>query len=222
MSSKKPIKRHLSEESIEAKPRSHSAEPTTFKNEIKALADDATKTLWDEMLKSSVTDVFGQVFGGGEELHEGQEVSLKKQAHKQQETQEEEKQIVTSEHMEYFRTVQNADRIGESRTESEMRSAVEEIRMEIKKLTSTSKLVERTVKDAGADKTPIKPGKYHLNFFRFVLSLLRDATRKLEDSVSYGAVLSGKKQQSKYWSSYKAHGTSFGLSGERSTATQTG
>src|SRR3989338_2649583 len=80
-------------------------------------------------------------------------------------------------------------------------------------------LIERTVKDATADQAPVRPGKYHLSFFEFVLSVIRDATRKLEDSVSYGAVFTSKKQQSKYWSKYKKHGTTFGLSGERTTAT---
>ncbi len=216
-------KRHITEESVESKPLSHSSEPATLKGEAKKLADEAMKQTWDQLFAGSLSTASEQLLGfdTGGDLHEGQEVSLKKQAH-HAETALETAKAVTSEHMEYFREINNSENIGERRTEHEMRQAVDEIRMEIKRLMSTSKLVEQSVKDASADKTPVKPGKYHLNFFQFVLSVIREATQKLEDSVTFGSVLSGKKQQSKYWNSYKQHGTSFGLSSERSTATQTG
>jgi len=216
--SAKQQKKHISQESVEAKHHT-SDEPATLKGEAKKLADEAIKQSWEQLFAGSLTSASEQLLGfSDQELHEGQEVNLNKKA----QHVEEEVKAVTHEHMEYFREIQNADRIGESRTERQIEQGIEDIRMEIKRLTDTSKLVERTVKDATADKAPIKAGKYHLNFFQFVLGVLRDATRKLEDSVSYGAVLSGKKQQSKYWNSYKKHGTSFGLSSERSTATQTG
>ena len=221
MNPKTKQKKHLVEESIEAKPRTNRyVEPTTVKNEM--------KQLWDSMIANTKQDVFGdlasdinqQIFGGGD-LQPGHEVSLARQAKKQEQPAEQKPQV-TMEHMEYFRSVQNVDRLGETRTETQISRAVEEIRMEIKKLVSTSKIVERTVKDAAAEKAPVKPGKYHLNFFEFVLNILKDATQKLEDSATLGAVFTSKKQQSKYWNTYKKQGTSFGLSGERTTATQTG
>ncbi|HVZ11633.1 MAG TPA: DUF5660 family protein, partial [Patescibacteria group bacterium] len=210
------------ENSIESKPRNTYIEPTTVKDEM--------KSLWRELIKTSKTDALGtgtsfteQVFGVGDfQLAEGEAVNLKAKKKQEEEQKKAEKKPVASEHMEYFRTVNHADRIGESSTEREVRQAVEQIRMEIQKLAKTSKLVERTVKDATADQAPVKPGRYHLNFFEFVLNIIRDANSKLQDSVSYGAVLTGKKQQSKYWNQYKTQGTSFGLSGERSSATQTG
>ncbi len=213
-------KRILSEESVEAKPRNIASEPNTVSDELKNLAKGAVDSTWRDLLAGSGTAISEQILGFGaseNELVEGQEISLKQQVEGGRD------KIQTSiEHLEYFRTVQNADRIGETRTETQIKQAVEEIRLEIKKLIATSKLVERTVKDATAEKAPVKPGKYHVTFFEFVLSVVRDATRKLEDSVSFGAVFTNKKQQRQYWSMYKKKGTTFGLSGERVVATQTG
>lgn len=220
MGSKPQTKRHSGEQSAEAKSRINYSEPTTVNDELKALGRGIIKSTWEDLLGATGSTFSEQVLGFGVSgnLQEGQEVSLKK---KQQEKKEE-KSVTTSEHMEYFRSVNNADRMPETRMESEIRNSVDQIRMEIKKLIQTSKIVEKTVKDATADKAPVKPGKYHISFFEFVLSVVREATRKLEDSASYGAIFTSKKQQSKYWSSYKKQGTTFGLSGERTVATQTG
>ncbi|HVZ67535.1 MAG TPA: DUF5660 family protein [Patescibacteria group bacterium] len=214
-------KRPVNHESLEAKPQA-SSEPATLKGEAKAFANDAVNMLWRDLLVGSKDSAVQQLFGG--DLSEGQAVSLKKQqaAKAAEEEAVEKKPQVTAEHMEYFRTVNNADRVSESRVEMSIQRSVDEIRIEIQKLIKTSRLVERTVKDATADKAPVKAGKYHISFFEFVLNVIRDATRKLEDTNTMGAVFTSKKQQSKYWNSYKSHGTSFGLSGERSSATQTG
>lgn len=212
--------KQISEESVEAKPRNPYIEPTTVNDEVKDFGKGLVNSMWNDLLGASPASISEQVFGFGSEnqLAEGEAVSIS-----QAKVQEKKEEVQASvEHIEYFRTVNNADRISETRTETQVRQAVEQIRMEIKKLMQTSKLVERTVKDATADQAPVKPGKYHLNFFEFVLGVIKDATRKLEDTVSYGAVFTSKKQQSKYWSKYKTHGTMFGLSGERTTATQTG
>lgn len=213
-------KRILGGESIEAKPRNIGSMPTTFTGELKNLGIDTIDHAWSDLLGDSGAAISEQVFGFGQstgELTEGKTVSLKQQAENQKDQTQ-----ASVEHLEYFRTVQNVEKTGETRTEVQIKQAVEEIRLEIKKLIKTSKLVERTVKDATAEKAPVKPGKYHVSFFEFVLSIVRDATRKLEDSVSYGAVFTNKKQQRQYWSMYKKKGTSFGLSGERTVATQTG
>lgn len=222
MQTKLKRKQQFGEESIEAKPQSRASEPTTF--------TDEAKKLWGNMLKNTSQDVVGgtlssvseQLLGSSEssekQLAEGEEFVINAKNNRESS----EKPQITAEFMEYKRTVVNAERFGETRTEIEVKRAVDEIRAEIKKLTQTSKLVERTVKDATADQAPVRPGKYHLSFFEFVLGVIRDATRKLEDTVHFGAVFTSKKQQSRYWNSYKKHGTQFGLSGERTTATQTG
>ena len=220
MSTKTQNKKQASEYEREKKQSAGEVKPLTATGEL--------NSLWKGLLKSGSQDIIGGSLSTFSEqmlglpLSEGQAVSLKQKQQVEIFEKQEKKPVIKYEHMEYFRTVNNADRIGETATERQVRQSVDQIRMEIQKLMKTSKLVERTVKDATADQAPIKPGKYHINFFEFVLSVIKDATRKLEDTVSYGAVFQSKKQQSKYWSSYKKSGTSFGLSGERTVATQTG
>ena len=214
----KTNKQQIFEESVESKPRSQVAEPTNIAGEAKIAIRDA----WDQALSGTIGTVSEQLLGislqSEKQLFEGQELVLDTK-------KSQEKIRVTSEHMEYVRRdVQNVERASssEARVELEVKRGVEQIQREIKRLINTSKIVERTVKDAAIEKSPVKPGKYHLSFFEFVLGVIRDATRKLEDTVHFGSVFQSKKQQSKYWSKYKTHGTTFGLSGERTTATQTG
>lgn len=203
----------ISEDSIEAK--RHAA------SEIFSDEPEDLKSLWKDFFvnpaKDTAKDVGAQIevlFGiqSASLLQEGQEVSLKKS----------EKPQVTEAHMEYVREVKNADVISDNKDSYQIKQQVEQLRLELKKLTSTSKLVERAVKDAASEQAPIRPGKYHIRFFEFAISIVKDATRKLEDAVSFGAVFTNKKQQRSYWNMYKQHGTTFGLSGERTTATQTG
>ncbi len=223
MNTKVQNKKTASEYEREKKQGAPEVKPMTFKGEWDNLWKGVLKSGTQDIVEASASTFTEQVFAPilGITLEEGQATSLKQKRVEKVEKQEN-KPAVTSEHMEYFRTVNNADRIGETRTEQQMRSAVDQIRMEIQKLMKTSRLVEQTVKDATADQAPIRPGKYHINFFEFVLSVIKDATAKLEDTVSFGAVFQSKKQQSKYWSKVKTSGTSFQLSGERTVATQTG
>lgn len=210
----------IAEESVEAKPRSVALEPTSVTSEFKDLAKGTAKSAWQDLLAGSASSISEQLLGSSDrreqQLIEGQEFALERE-------KREEKPKITAEHLSYLRTtIERTDSPRETHVEIEIKQQVEQIRVEIRKLVKTSKLVERTVKDATAEYAPVRPGKYHLNFFEFVLSVIKDATRKLEDSVHFGAVFSSKKQQSTYWNRYKKHGTQFGLSGERTTATQTG
>ncbi len=202
----------FSEESIEAK--RHAA------SEVSSAEPEDLRSLWKDLFvdpaKDTAKGIGSQVeilFGiQSAELKEGEEVDLKKT----------EKPQVSEAHMEYFREVKNADVISENREGYQINQQIEELRIELKKLTSASKLVERAVKDAAAEQAPVRPGKYHIRFFEFVISVVKDATRKLEDAASFGALFTSKKKQRQYWNMYKKHGTTFGLSGERTTATQTG
>jgi len=199
------------EESIEAKSGG-------VTSELKGLGKQMVDSTWKDLLSPIGAEGLSQILGiSGTELHPGQEVSLKKN---------EEKKVVSAEHMEYFREVKSADTISENRHERQITSQVEQIRMEIKRLVKTSTIVEQTVKGAVSDTAPVRPGKYHVSFFEFVLSTIKDATRKLEDSVSFGAIFQSKKKakqtKQQHWTKVKEKGTQFGLSGERTVATQTG
>ncbi len=110
-----------------------------------------------------------------------------------------------------------------TRVESqEIKQRVEEIMVELKRLVTTSAVLEAEFKQITTDQVPVKAGKYHLNFFEWMLSVIRSAREKIEDSSSWLAALSSKKSKRQYWAMFKKHGTTFGLSNERVVATQTG
>lgn len=203
-------RRVVSEEAIESK-------SGNVTSEFKDLGKQFTDSIWKDFLGKSMQGIPEQIFGassGEQTLAPGQEVDLK--------SKKEEKKTVSSEHMQYFRKVESSDIAFQNKENYTISQQVENIRLEIRKLVKTSKIVEQTVKGAVAENAPVKPGKYHVSFFEFVLNIIKDATRQLEDSVSFGAVFKNKKQQKQHWTQSKKLGTQFGLSGERTVATQTG
>jgi len=72
------------------------------------------------------------------------------------------------------------------------------------------------------EQRPVAIGKYHVNFFEWMLSVVRAARIKVEESGSWLSAMSGKKAKKDYWGMSKKHGTSFSLSGERVVSQQTG
>ncbi len=86
-----------------------------------------------------------------------------------------------------------------------------------------SQELEITYKDMAIEQRIVKPGKYHLNFFQFVLSMVRSARMKIEESSAWLSVAKGKNgKKQNYWQMFKKHGTTFGMSSERAIATQAG
>ncbi|MEK7127838.1 MAG: DUF5660 family protein [Patescibacteria group bacterium] len=66
------------------------------------------------------------------------------------------------------------------------------------------------------------PGKYHLNFFEWVLTMLKDIKRDILKSRTWLSAFNAKKKKKGYWSMFKKHGMSFAMSDERSLATAAG
>lgn len=206
----------------QAKPQHKSSENTvetkytSFQDALKAGGDNSMTDVWKDFFGGFDKKIGEQLQFIGtveNELKAGEAVSLKK----------EEKQVVRSEgHMEYFRTVKNADLALSHSKDAQLDRRVEEIRMEIKKLLATSKQLETTFKSVSAETRVVNAGKYHETFFTFVLSLLRSANIKLQEGASWLNTVKSKKQQMQYKSMAKKHGTTFTLSHERNVATQVG
>ncbi len=104
----------------------------------------------------------------------------------------------------------------------EIRVKIEEVMIEIRKLIDSSKELQVSFKEVSMENLPAKPGKYHLNFVEWLLSSIRDVRMKVEDSGAWTAMFASKKNKREYWSMFKKHGTSFGMSNERNVATQVG
>jgi len=181
---------------------------------IKDIPNEVKKTV-TEAGKGVVTDLWEQILGSNEkpqptqkrgDLKQGEELVLQR----------------VEPAIDYAREIVQGERNIRAKESHEVKIRIQEIQIELKKITKTSRELEVEFKDVVMETLPVSPGKFHLNFFEWVLSQLRRARMRIEDSAHWTSVLKSKKSQRQYWSLFKKHGTSFGLSGERIVATQTG
>ncbi len=98
---------------------------------------------------------------------------------------------------------------------------IEAIRQELKALAASLKGLHQEVQQAVAE-APVDPGIYHVNFFERLKSLLTILRQQIEDSRTWLALWTTRRKKMGYWGMFKKHGTKFGLSSERSLATQAG
>ena len=149
------------------------------------------------------------------ELKEGEEISLGTKAEKPQRAEAA---------IDYHREIIHTE-VRKMHVEGqELSQQLEEIRVELVKIRQASKEMEATFKDVTTEtiNRTAKPGKYHVNFFEWMLSTLQSARVRIESGNSWLSALSGKKAQKDYWSMAKSGGTSYTLSGERAVAQQVG
>lgn len=99
---------------------------------------------------------------------------------------------------------------------------IQEIIIELKKLTSASNELKIEFKDATTAQLPVNAGKYHVSFFEWLLASIRTARMRVEESANWLSMFTSKKKKRQYWNMFKKHGTTFGLSNERVVSTQTG
>lgn len=111
--------------------------------------------------------------------------------------------------------------IADKREESGLREKVAEVRAQLVALAASIKKFNREVERAVED-IPARPGVYHLNFLERLRGVIMILRQQIEDSSSWLALWSHRKQKRQYWGMYKKHGTSFGLSSERGVSTQAG
>ena len=105
--------------------------------------------------------------------------------------------------------------------EPHLKEQLEGVRMELKALSDSIQSLNTEIEKAVSD-TPVNPGIYHKNFLERIRSVLHLLREQIDDSRTWLALSSNRKQKRGYWGSYKKHGTSFGLSNERTLATQAG
>ncbi len=153
------------------------------------------------------------------ELQEGEEISFAKAKQQQKE-----KRAEIEPGIDYRREVIHAETVHAQHENRELRGQLEQIRVELKKIVETSQELEATFKEVVKEtvQQTVKPGKYHVNFFEWMLSTIQNARVRIESSASWVSAISGKKSKKDYWSLSKSQGTSFSLSGERVVAQQTG
>lgn len=191
------------------------------------LGSDVTKSVREDLFKEGGRDFMKQLLGLEDyaaktaakmegDLREGEEVHLSKG--------KSEKPSRAEGAIDYRRDILHAETIHAHAENRELRQKLEEIQVELKKITETSKELEVTFKAVARESMvrTVKPGKYHVNFFEWMLATIQSARVRIESSASWIGALSGKKAKKDYWSLSQSHGTSYSLSSERAVAQQVG
>lgn len=176
---------------------------------------------WDELLGFSDPKEKQKRHAG--DLFEGQELNLKELQEKKSKISEKNKEKSYVEPgIDYPREVIHVAERTINRENRELESQLREIMAEIKKLADSSKELQMQFKEVAVEQHAKTPGKYHKSFFSWLLSMIRTARVKVEDSGAWLAALQSKKKFREYGAMAKKHGTSFSLSNERNVATQVG
>jgi hypothetical protein len=102
-----------------------------------------------------------------------------------------------------------------------IKQKIEAVRQELVALSASVKKLNTEI-DKAVNEIPINPGVYHLNFLERLKNVIKMMRENIDDGQSWLQSFNSRKQKKQYWGMYKKHGTSFGLSNERTLATQAG
>lgn len=182
--------------------------------QVKGLASDIGRSATEDLVVGVAKNVVEQVFGtSAKTTHVPASIeSVKKQ---EQEIRKDERQ-----RYELFKRQTEAQVF--NYRDVEVAREIQAIHFEIERIISTSKEVEMSVRQVTTQSLPEKPGEYHLNFFQWILRLVKEARMKVEESATWLSLFISKKKQRNYWAMFKKHGTQFALSNERVITTQIG
>lgn len=178
---------------------------------------------WTETWKQILGNEGGHS-GGSVPMSEGVEYSPQqlKQIQEAQAAQQEQKHIqTTSEHNKYVQEITGNANIQRESRESEQK--IESLIVELRRLASSVQAVEKAVVlqaigPAGASQMK---GKYYENFFEWMLLVVQDARRKVEDSGAWLQTMTAKSKKGVAIGKMKKNMSQF-LSGERTAQNQSG
>ena len=94
--------------------------------------------------------------------------------------------------MNYSRDIQKSSERASRSEMNQMNQNIQEIQNELKKLVSSSKKLQLTFAEVGVESTPKEVGSYHLNFFDWMLIVIRQAREKVENSGAWLTAVKGK------------------------------
>lgn len=181
------------------------------------VADSFQKDLARDGLKETVREITTIEM----DLKEGEEMVLSSHSDHSQEKQKKPEPHKEAA-IEYHREVKYTSERASSSVNNEIDAKLEQILMELDKLIDSSSELERRFEVLSVQDKPVEPGRYHLNFFEWILSVISSTREQIEDSSAWLSAAQSKKSKRSYWSMFKKHGTSFGMSNERMVSTQTG
>lgn len=217
---------------------------TTYTNPFEAFEDlgkgfsDQAKTHVTEGAKTAINQlIFGaekpQQKPSGGDLQPGQVLDLKAQQQQQEQQKQIEKQAKNIEPgINYVREILHGSENAAIKNNEELKKDIQNLILEIKSLAGATKSLEKQVSETTSVQI-VNPGVYHKNFFRFVISVIRDAKQQVDSAGTWLSAMKGKqkkgapgakpKKGANYWDLAEQTGTTqFMLSGERSVSNQTG
>lgn len=207
------------EESIERN------ENSSFLSELRKLQSEATQE-WKNLLTSTPNTAKEQITGNQsktKELINGEEIMLS--------PAEEEENVVEKNpnHERYVTREIDSQQIESIKREEKMNeNQIEEIKDAIKELIQSTEEMENAFKEVANDvtvsDTPKEPGKYHVGFFEWVLTTIKQARQRIENGNNWLNAFANKKQQKGYWGGKVKKGgfINVHMSSERSAVNQTG
>ena len=117
----------------------------------------------------------------------------------------------------------NSRRSEDIKITQETHVIVNELKRQITILEKKEKGLSSELTKIKVEQLPAKTGIYYLRFLEWMLLEVKKLIVKVEEGRTWLATFNQKKKKRMgYWKMYKKHGTTFGLSHERSLATQTG
>lgn len=186
-------------------------------------------------VKALPNDFFSQLLGtgnyersqtktgqSGADMAPGQEFNLPKASNKIELQRQERKPAIAAGNN-YHAEIARSSEISSRRESQELKMQIKEITEELKRLVDSSdKVMQMVYADISVASTPAVVGKYHTNFFSFLLIVIRQARQQVEDSGAWLSVAKSKGGKKSYQMQAKKSGTSFTQSMDRSAATSTG
>ena len=111
----------------------------------------------------------------------------------------------------------------EQKVTQEAQQILTKLKEQITILEKSEKSLVNEVAKVKVEELPRKTGIYYIRYLEWLLTVVRQLRMKVEEGHAWLSTFSQrKKKKAGYWKMYKKHGTTFGLSHERTLATQTG
>ena len=107
------------------------------------------------------------------------------------------------------------------REDAQVKQQLEAVRNELAALSKSISMLSTEIQKAVVE-TPVTPGIYHITFYEKLRTMLKMLREQIDDSRSWLTMHTSRKKKMGYWGMFKKHGTTFGLSNERSLATSSG
>lgn len=217
LANKKKQRNFVDENPIEAKRDIPSRVAGSFTNDLFKPA--VTKDLWEQLLGVEQKDDLEFLQASGD-IAENEAIDIRALERRAGKIEQKVQNIDPG--LDYHREIRFSQEKISQENESALAQQIQRIQFELKQLASSSKELETSFAQVTVASAPVNPGKYHLNFFEWVLSVIQSARLRVEESQTWLSLFASKRAKKQYWSMFKKHGTSFGLSNERVVATQTG